>query len=65
MSCVLCERCSDLIDSDFDPECFTEEGNGPIHCETCREECPEEWDCTFDPVAAAEFNAEMEIDACD
>lgn len=37
MSMVRCDDCSRLIDSDEDMECFTQEGNGPIRCENCRE----------------------------
>lgn len=44
MSMCRCERCSKLIDSDFDMDCFVEVGNMRrlndtiILCEHCREE---------------------------
>jgi hypothetical protein len=42
VSMIGCDRCGDLIDSDDDPECFTEGlngvmGDGPVHCGNCRE----------------------------
>lgn len=42
MSCVRCESCSTIIDSDFDLECFVEVGNmrrlhqTMVLCEHCR-----------------------------
>lgn len=43
MSCVRCSSCSEIIDSDFDLECFTtvtsdKPGDGPILCEPCRDD---------------------------
>jgi hypothetical protein len=38
MSCVWCEGCDRLVDSDDDPEVFTQMGNGPILCEGCRDD---------------------------
>lgn len=42
MSVCRCDKCSDLIDSDNDPDCFIEDltghlGRDRIICETCRE----------------------------
>lgn len=47
MSCIHCDDCCRLIDSDDDPDCFVEAGNPlglPLErvlCERCRER---EWD---------------------
>ena len=44
MSMIRCDRCSVLIDSDDDPECFTSKDKphdceGRVLCEPCREQC--------------------------
>ena len=36
MSCLHCDRCSRLIDSDYDLDCFVNDGDY-IVCETCRD----------------------------
>jgi hypothetical protein len=44
MSCIRCDGCSRIIDSDFDPDCFVEVGNmraqtkDVVWCESCRDE---------------------------
>lgn len=47
MSCIHCDECCRLIDSDYDPDCFVDR-DAPLHlpvervlCERCRER---EWD---------------------
>lgn len=45
MSCVRCQKCRDIVDSDYDPDCFIELPKLPDErwaqtielCETCRE----------------------------
>lgn len=35
MSCIRCDRCPEIIDSDDDPECFLSDDY--VLCEACRE----------------------------
>lgn len=39
MSMCICGQCGDLIDSDFDPDCFLEgeRGGAAIICQSCRD----------------------------
>lgn len=43
MSCLYCPRCTNLIDSDFDLDCFVSDGKGDhvVACERCRERMEE------------------------
>lgn len=52
MSCIRCDGCSRIIDSDEDPECFVEVGNmraqtkDVVWCEPCRDRHISELDHT-------------------
>jgi hypothetical protein len=42
LSVVRCDQCGDLIDSDSEPQCFTQHGDGPVLCAAHRcEDCDE------------------------
>lgn len=66
MSCIRCERCSDLIDSDEDPECFVATGSKDVvWCENCRNDMEEELEDKCN--SSREFSAEQQavIDAAE
>lgn len=48
MSVILCTRCTDMIDSDDDPECFIHDNEGTltdaVWCEACRDKAMDEAD---------------------
>lgn len=44
MSMDRCSKCSNLVDTDEDPEFYGETGDGPNLCEACREEEAHELD---------------------
>lgn len=57
MSIVRCEQCSRQIDSDFDLDCFTDDGAA---CEPCRENSPG-YESATDREASEAANRDMRV----
>lgn len=71
MSMIRCDRCSNLIDSDDDPDCFVDDPRHsiPPHpdrvlCEPCRDEQEDDGEISFKPLdqSLAELRAQEEMD---